>query len=69
MRGKRVDKLHVMLSDEEFKAIDDFRFNNRLPSRSDAVQGLMRRELTASGCEDLEPGLSSGAYGVIGTKH
>lgn len=33
-------RLHVKISEEELRAIDDWRFENRIPSRSEAVRRL-----------------------------
>jgi len=40
-RGKRVDKLQIMVADEELERIDDWRFDNRAASRSAAVRSLI----------------------------
>lgn len=45
---QRTVRLQVMLTFEELKAIDDWRFDKRLPSRAAAVRELMRRGLTVS---------------------
>lgn len=36
------ERLHVKISTEELTAIDDWRFKNRVPSRSEAVRRLCR---------------------------
>jgi len=41
--SKRTERLQIMLSDEELKAIDDWRFKFRLPSRAAAIRDLIRR--------------------------
>ena len=35
---KRTEKLQLMLDPEELQAIDDWRFENRLPSRAAAIR-------------------------------
>jgi len=40
-RGKRVEKLQIMVADEELEQIDDWRFDNRAPSRSAAIRTLI----------------------------
>lgn len=40
-RGKRVEKLQIMVADEELEHIDDWRFDNRAPSRSAAIRMLV----------------------------
>lgn len=36
------ERLHVKITSSEIKAIDDWRFENRLPSRSEAVRRLIQ---------------------------
>lgn len=42
-------RLHVKISDEELEAIDDWRFANRVPSRSEAVRRLVQIALVIEG--------------------
>ena len=46
LRGER---LQLMLTGEELKALDDFRFGKRMPSRAAAVRELLKRGLAAEG--------------------
>jgi hypothetical protein len=46
----RTVRLQVELSEEDKKAIDDFWFAERLPSRAVAVRELLRRGLTVRKC-------------------
>jgi len=61
MRGER---LQVMLSPEELKALDDFRFKHRMPTRAAAVRELLKFGLTAVGI-DAGAGVKSSDYGVF----
>ena len=63
--GKRTEKIQFMLNDEEIRAIDDWRFEHRLPSRAAAIRELLSRGL--QGTEFREPGEDkpSGQFGVI----
>lgn len=45
---KRSEKLQLLLDEEELRAIDDWRFAHRLPSRAAALRELLRRGLIAS---------------------
>jgi glutamate/tyrosine decarboxylase-like PLP-dependent enzyme len=45
---ERTERVQVYLSKEEIAAIEDFRFENRMPNRAVAVRELIRRGLTAS---------------------
>jgi hypothetical protein len=38
----RPERLQIMLSPEELKAVDDFRFQTRMPSRAAAVRELLK---------------------------
>ena len=62
---QRGERLQVMLEDGELKALDDFRFSNRMPSRAAAVRELLRRGLAAMGYRVDESGAGSSEYGVI----
>lgn len=42
---KRTEKIQIMLDDDELTAIDDWRFEKRLPSRAAAIRELIRRGL------------------------
>src|SRR6056297_2208951 len=46
-RQKRAERLQVMLTQDEVRAVEDWRFDNRMPSRSAAVRALMNRGLKA----------------------
>jgi len=43
--NKRTEKLQLLLDDEELRAIDDWRFEHRMPSRAAAIRELLRRGL------------------------
>ena len=62
---QRGERLQIMLDDEELKALDDFRYANRMPSRAAAVRELLRRGLAAVGYPDFMDGSGSNTYGVI----
>jgi hypothetical protein len=52
---KRTEKLQLMLGPDELQAIDDWRFENRLPSRAAAIRELIRRGLHGSDAFDDPP--------------
>ena len=54
-----------MLGAEELKALDDWRFRLRMPSRASAVRELLKRGLAAEGFEVAETGSKSKDYGVV----
>jgi hypothetical protein len=60
----RDERLQIMLTEEELKALDDWRFTRRMPSRAAAVRELLRRGLTAEGFDVREPRRRSKDFGV-----
>ena len=61
----RGERLQIMLSPEELKALDDFRFKHRMPSRAAAVRELFRLGLAGAGMVVENEGIRSGEYGVL----
>jgi hypothetical protein len=47
MALKRDLRLQIMMTREEIEAVDDFRFEHRLPNRSAAVRELVRVALAS----------------------
>ena len=62
----RPERLQIMLSPEELKAVDDFRFQSRMPSRAAAVRELLKRGLAGEGFEIAASGMKSQSFGVLG---
>jgi len=62
---KRTERLQIMLDDDELKAIDDWRFGKRMPSRASAVRELLRYGLAAVGVAIATAGAKSKDYGVV----
>lgn len=61
----REERLQIMLSPEELKAVDNFRFEHRMPSRAAAVRELLRHGIAAVGEVSENAGVRSGDYGVL----
>ena len=61
----REERLQIMLSPEELKAVDTFRFQHRMPSRAAAVRELLRHGLEAVGAVVENTGITSRDYGVL----
>jgi hypothetical protein len=61
----REERLQIMLSPEELKAIDHFRFEHRMPSRAAAVRELLRHGIAAAGVVTDNTGIRSRDYGVL----
>jgi metal-responsive CopG/Arc/MetJ family transcriptional regulator len=47
-KRERTERLQVILPTDELAAIDEFRFQVRMPSRSAAVRELLRRGLASA---------------------
>jgi hypothetical protein len=61
----RGERLQIMLSPEELKAVDTFRFDHRMPSRAAAVRELLRHGIAAAGLIVENGGVRSRDYGVL----
>lgn len=62
---ERPERLQIMLSADELTAVENFRFDKRMPSRAAAVRELLRRGLAAEGFLLADPGTKSQDYGVV----
>jgi len=62
----RGERLQIMLTAEELKALDNWRFAKRMPSRAAAIRELLKRGLTAEGFAAAEDGSKSQDFGVTG---
>lgn len=61
MTNKRAERLQVMLTVEEVRMVEEWRFNNRMPSRSAAVRALMNLGLRANSTVVDQSALLEGA--------
>ena len=62
----RGERLQIMLTPEELEALDNWRFQRRMPSRAAAVRELLKRGLAAEGFDTAEGGSKSQDFGVTG---
>ena len=62
---ERPERLQIMLSAHELTAVENFRFDKRMPSRAAAVRELLRRGLAAEGFLLADPDAKSQDYGVV----
>ena len=60
----RGERLQIMLTEEELKAVDDWRFQRRMPSRASAVRELLKRGLSSEGFTLADGGSKSEDFGV-----
>jgi hypothetical protein len=61
----RGERLQIMLTKEEVKALDDWRFDRRMPSRASAVRELLKRGLAAEGFTVADAGAKSQDFGMV----
>jgi hypothetical protein len=61
----REQRLQIMLSPEELKAVENFRFHHRMPSRAAAIRELLRHGIAAAGLVAENTGVKSGEYSVL----
>lgn len=67
---ERPERLQVMLNEDEFAALDTWRFDKRMPSRAAAVRELLRRGLAAEGFLQARSGTRSSDFGLLnGDEH
>ena len=64
----RGERLQIMLTDDELKAVDDWRFKTRMPSRASAVRELLKRGLAAEGFDVANRTAKSKDFGVVTEK-
>ena len=65
-QAQRTERLQVMLEPEELSALDDWRFENRFPTRAAAVRELLRRGLSlGAATDDTHQRHTSGAYRMV----
>lgn len=65
----REERLQIMLQAEELRAVDDFRYKYRLPSRAAAVRELLKRGLASEPTGPTADGARSQDFGVLGIKN
>ncbi len=62
---ERGERLQIMLNSEELQAVENWRFDKRMPSRAAAVRELLRRGLAAEGFITAENGVKSRDFSVV----
>jgi hypothetical protein len=61
----RAERLQIMLTDDELAAIDDWRFDRRMPSRASAIRELLKRGLAAEGFDLADKQVKSKDFGIL----
>ncbi len=62
----RGERMQIMLTREELDALDNWRFQRRMPSRAAAIRELLKRGLGAEGFAVADGGSRSQDFGVTG---
>lgn len=65
----RHQRLQIMLTDDELKAVDRWRFDTHMPSRAAAVRELLRRGLAGEGFGQAPVGARSKDYGIVDSEN
>jgi hypothetical protein len=68
MELTRGERLQIMLTEDELAALDDWRFNRRMPSRAAAVRELLKRGLAAEGVVTRDGRSKSEDFGITERK-
>ena len=61
----RIERLQIMLTEDELAAIDDWRFARRMPSRASAIREILKRGLAAEGFVLADKGVRSKDFGIL----
>lgn len=61
----RGERLQIMLTEDELAAIDDWRFDRRMPSRASAIRELLKRGLIAEGFDLANKSTKSKDFGIL----
>lgn len=65
MNREREERLQIMLTMDELRAVDDFRYKTRMPSRASAVRELLNRGLRATEAGVASTNSRSKDFGVL----
>jgi metal-responsive CopG/Arc/MetJ family transcriptional regulator len=66
--GGRGERLQVMLTEDELRILDDFRFRHRMPSRAAAVRHILKQGLAANSTVAAAQNEKSADFGVIDSR-
>jgi hypothetical protein len=61
----RIERLQIMLTEDELAVVDDWRFERRMPSRAAAIRELLQRGLAAEGFAIATRSVKSKDFGVL----
>lgn len=63
--SKRSERLQILLAEDELTAIDDWRYDMRIPTRAAAIRELLRRGLTSKDLRAPADNAETSEYGVL----
>lgn len=61
----RGERLQIMLTQEELRSVDTWRFAKRMPSRAAAIRELLKRGMIAEGFSGAAEGQKSKNFSVL----
>lgn len=61
----RGERLQIMLTHDELRIVDTWRFSKRMPSRAAAIRELLKRGMAAEGFMEVADGQKSKDFSVI----
>jgi hypothetical protein len=61
----RGERLQIMLTHDELRIVDTWRFSKRMPSRAAAIRELLKRGMAAEGFLEVPDGQKSKDFSVI----
>jgi hypothetical protein len=61
----RGERLQIMLTHDELRIVDTWRFAKRMPSRAAAIRELLKRGMAAEGFAEVEDGQKSKDFSVL----
>ena len=61
----RIERLQIMLTEDELAVVDDWRFARQMPSRAAAIRELLQRGLAAEGFALADRSVKSKNFGVL----
>jgi hypothetical protein len=64
----RGERLQIMLTHEELRLVDTWRFAKRMPSRAAAIRELLKRGIATEGFGEVEDGQRSKDFSVMPDK-
>ena len=67
-RHYRIERLQIMLTEDELSAIDDWRFARRMPSRAAAIREIVKRGLAAEGFTVADKDVKSKDFGILASQ-